>query len=175
MSTAEWTMVGSRRADVPVVPLAGRRSIYTAWPDGSFCDVCGALASAGYVGPLTGNRAFFPDRRLVLVCRRCALAMLGVDEAGFDAHRCGQGCTDRLHVEVVPADEALRAGPDPAARAAAAAWRTAGTPWVVVDVTPVSRSLAATLGWLADHHDVTDQMAVWMELGVPLVWDQSML
>jgi hypothetical protein len=165
-------MVGRRQPDVPVLPLAGRRSIATCWPEGAFCDRCGTLGDSGFVGPVTGDRAFFPDQRLVFVCRPCALTMVGVDEAGFAVHRCIAGCTDRLHVEVTTADEAVRAGPEAADRAAAAAWRTAGTPWLVVDVTPVSRSLAAALGWLADHHDTSDQMAVWMELAVPLSWEE---
>lgn len=170
VSGAEWTMVSPRDPEWPVLPLDGRRSIHCAWPEGAFCDECGDRGISGYAGPVVGDRVFFPDRRLVFVCVPCALAQLGIDPDRFDAHRCGPGCSDRLHVDVVEADDALRAGPSAEQRAAAAAWRTADTPWAIVDVTPVSRSLAAALGWLAVQRDVSGLMALWMELAAPLDW-----
>jgi len=180
MGTSSWTMVSPRDNQMPVLPLGDRRSIVVAWPEGSFCSECGTLCPSGYVGPVLGDRATFPDRRLVLVCRRCALRAAGVAEEGLDTHRCNFGCTDRLHLEVVPATPG--SGPEAAAGSAArrevadrAAARFEGTPWTVVDVTDVSRALAAKLDVLADEQAWVGAIALWIEIGHALAWPETAL
>jgi len=195
MGAAAWTMVSPRDDRLPVLPLGGRRSVVTAWPEGSFCSVCGTLGEEGYVGPVAGDRVIFPDRRLTLVCRPCALQMVGITADGFERHRCNPGCTDRLHLELVPPgattgdgarDRAAAGGSGGAAPGEAGdgmgmpgdrfdlanevARRFEGTPWAVVDVTEVGRGLAARLGMLADEAAWARATALWIEIGQPLAW-----
>ncbi|MDA8268846.1 MAG: hypothetical protein M0013_10860 [Actinomycetota bacterium] len=173
MGTAAWTIVSSQDERAPVLPLNGRRSILAPWPAGSFCTTCGSIAEQGYVGPVTGRRAFFPDPRLVLVCRPCAMRAIGADQEGLDRHRCSGACTDRLHVDLVPVQSSVLALGEPAARAAAVAGPYDGTPWAVVDVSGVSRTLALACGLAPDSAAVGGLMALWIEIARPLDWSTA--
>lgn len=190
MGALGWTLVSIRDERLPVLPLDGRRSIAAAWPEGSFCSICGTIQESGYVGPVAADRAIFPDRRLVLVCRPCAMEKIGVSEDGLDRHHCNPGCSDRLHLELIlphcpdrsclPAKRADQADEVPAELSPAdqkltAAGRFEGSPWAVVDVTEVNRSLAARLGVLAEEEVWTAARALWIEIDRPLAWAEDVL
>ncbi len=160
--------MSNRDEQSPVLPLEGRRSILAQWPAGSFCSTCGAIAEEGYVGPVDGGRAFFPDPRLVLVCRPCALASIGVDDDGFERHRCAGGCSDRLHVDLVPIDDTALAPHERVERTAVVAPRYGGTPWAVVDVSPADATLAMACGM--PSASAPRLMAIWLEIDRPLQW-----
>lgn len=168
MGTAAWTIVSNRDERAPVLPLNGRRSILAPWPAGSFCTECGTIAEEGYVGPVDGRRAFFPDPRLVLLCRSCAVEAVGVEEEGLFRHQCCGGCRDRLHVELLPKDDSVMASYERCDRVAAVRGRYLGTPWSVLDVSAVDLTLAMECGVLSST--VSGLMAVWLEIDPPLVW-----
>lgn len=96
-----WTWVASRQLDHLVLPIAGRRSIFVAWPPGSFCEICSVIGPAGYAGPVSGDRAHFPSSTVHQVCEPCARRSLDLGPIELTGHCCVEACTDRLHLEVV--------------------------------------------------------------------------
>lgn len=105
-----WTWVATRQADHLVLPVQGRRSIFVAWPPGSYCELCSAIVSSGYAGPASGDRVHFPSATVHQVCEPCARRSLDLEPLELTGHRCVDACTDRLHLEVVGADELTSAG-----------------------------------------------------------------
>lgn len=159
MPAAQWTMLCPRDRSYPPLPLDGLRSVVTPWPPNSVCTLCGRRPDRGYTGPLHGEQAVFPDRRLVLVCQPCAFASVGLASDVLRGHSCGDLCTDRAHADVVDSDPTVLAMPEPQARSSAIAGRYRGTGWRVLDVSgPSGRSTGSAT------------MVIWLEVEGELEW-----
>jgi len=187
-----WSMIALRQTDHLVLPISGRRSIYCSWPPASFCEICGAIDSEGYVGPVVGEKAHFPSVRLHYTCNNCARQALGLGPDDLTGHRCVDRCTDRLHMELVDREVIETARPTvPAGLAfpADSAATMAGIPghllppaetdllecnptfselrrrgWQVVDITPAPRP------WASANRPL---LALWIEPLHPFPWSDS--
>lgn len=158
---ATWSMIAMHQPDRMVLPVEGRRSIYTSWPPGSFCEHCGLTGSEGYVGHVTGDRAHFPASHLHRACLPCARRSLQLEPGELTGHVCGDHCTDRLHLELVDVAgaEGAAAATD---QAVIGALRTRG--WEVADITRPPRPWSSLGG---------ARMAVWIEPARALPWPAS--
>jgi hypothetical protein len=96
-----WERRTPRRADKPVLVIDGRRSVYAAWPPDAVCEACGGReeGSGGYVGPVAGREAHYPDPSMRFLCEKCARDKVGLEEGELSGHACQQGCTDDEHIE----------------------------------------------------------------------------
>lgn len=157
-----WTMIGCRRRDRPVLPVGGHRSIFTAWPPGSFCEWCGRPGREGYAGPVPGDRAVFPSVLLHRVCEPCARRSLGLADGELRGHSCLDRCTDRLHLHLADIDSPAAPGelPDdhPIVR------HLARHGWRVADTTPPPREIV---------DPGVCRIALWVEPVRPLPWPRQ--
>jgi hypothetical protein len=82
------------------LPVDGRRSVYAAWPPGAVCEKCQVAFEEGYVGPVEGDSAVFPDQSTRFVCEGCVRSALGLRDGELE-HNCQDPhCTDNVHVEL---------------------------------------------------------------------------
>lgn len=142
-----------------VLPLAGRRSIFTLWPPEQFCARCGRLSRSGYVGNAYYNRVFFPSETLQCLCEGCARDVLGLEPGELTGHRCSERCTDRLHLEHVTTTEADEIIRD----------TTAHHP-VTVDLEARGWHIADLSCARAARRTDTDEVALWIEPLRKLPW-----
>lgn len=181
-----WTWVATRQLDHLVLPVDGQRSIYVAWPPGSYCDKCSVITRFGYAGPVSGERAHFPSTTLHRVCEACARRALSLAPDELTGHCCVSACSDRLHLEVTTSEDLagaglLHAGDSPGARARDVIARHA--PVTVGDLgptaTPVTMATLGLRGWrIAEitalkrrwSSDPLHQWAVWIEPIRALPW-----
>jgi len=98
----DWGRTGSAPWEKPTLRLAGRRSIFVAWPPTARCEVCGAAGPDGYVGPAVGDQVHFPDPTTHFTCEPCARAGLGLRPGELADERCIiPGCVSDEHANKV--------------------------------------------------------------------------
>lgn len=96
-----WPQLCPRRLDKPTLIIEGRRSIYTAWPPGAVCEMCGIPLPEGYVGPVDDDVVRYPAPETRFICEACARSMVGLGTDGLTGHACRPSCTDELHEDLV--------------------------------------------------------------------------
>lgn len=150
-----WSMLATHDGRHVVLPLDGHRSIFAPWPPQHPCEDCGDIRPAGYVGPASLDRVYFPSDLLRCVCEACARRWLGLGPEELTGHVCEERCTDRLHLEVVDGSAAagLAVGADD--HPVAAGFRSRG--WRIAEVGPEGGPSGAAV-------------AVWIEPVRPLPW-----
>jgi|ACXJ01.1.fsa_nt_gi hypothetical protein len=154
-----WSMIAFHRADHPVLPILGRRSIFTEWPPGATCESCGARPPLGYVGPARTNLVYFPSPRLRLVCEDCARRLLGLGPQALTGHRCTQGCSDRSHVHLVRVQGEAPSPQCPAVQSEVKRLEARG--WRILEQGPPPKRISPQPGlW-----------ALWIEPVTPLPWE----
>ncbi len=95
------TGINPRGFGEPVLRLDGRRSILALWPQDAVGEVCaaGPERTGGYVGPVQGDAAIFPNATLRYICKACARAKAGLYELELTGHVCSYWSSATCHVD----------------------------------------------------------------------------
>lgn len=94
-----WPRKCHRVYDKPVLPIEGRRNIFTTWPPGAACEKCYEGLESGYVGPVLGDWVVYPAPETRFICEPCARSLLGLNQKELYGHSCQDPrCGDIRHV-----------------------------------------------------------------------------